>query len=326
MERPSGRVYVDNWGVAYGTSYRAQDDDDSEQVGAEIVEDRGAFAFHDGVAAPPTRALAFTDGVRRGEAYLYREGPHGESIRGLAGAIACGAVLTNSKSSPAYNHMTVHRLVIWASPQPIALAAPAGGWSWEPRSCEDTDPAAPLDALQRTMQASEAALAQTVAEEGYIVFVDGPLRGAFVHGDRVIGHVKTHHRTFLALDNHRAVTNLKIAQRTSLFRIERSHQALYSCYLRLADGGRIAGPWCGIVRLEFAHSAGLATAIALADMAAGNLPRYAGVPHRDPRAPQNLQPVGALEARLRHLLGDEGLAARAVRAAVASIDGGPSGK
>ncbi len=35
----------------------------------------------------------------------------------------------------------------------------------------------------------------------------------------------------------------------------------------------------------------------------GLLPRFAGVRHRDPRAPQNLQPVGALEKHLRHLLG-----------------------
>jgi len=55
------------------------------------------------------------------------------------------------------------------------------------------------------------------------------------------------------------------------------------------------------------------------DQAAAILPRYAGVAHRDPRAPQNLQPVGALEAHLRHLLGDPGLAYRAVREAVAGM-------
>ena len=41
--------------------------------------------------------------------------------------------------------------------------------------------------------------------------------------------------------------------------------------------------------------------------------------HRDPRAPQNLQPVGALESRLRHLLGDPGLAYRAVRESVSDL-------
>jgi hypothetical protein len=59
-------------------------------------------------------------------------------------------------------------------------------------------------------------------------------------------------------------------------------------------------------------------AATVADEVAATIPRYAGVPHRDPRAPQNLQPIGALETHLRHLLGDPGLAYRAVREAVAA--------
>ena len=35
-----------------------------------------------------------------------------------------------------------------------------------------------------------------------------------------------------------------------------------------------------------------------------NLPRFASRPEHDPRAPQNLLPVGALETQLRHELGD----------------------
>jgi hypothetical protein len=83
--------------------------------------------------------------------------------------------------------------------------------------------------------------------------------------------------------------------------------------------GGISGPWAGIVRLEVPQSAGLTAATKVVGEAAAVLPRYAGVAHRDPRAPQNLQPVGALEARLRHLLGDPGLAYRAVREAVGRL-------
>jgi hypothetical protein len=49
------------------------------------------------------------------------------------------------------------------------------------------------------------------------------------------------------------------------------------------------------------------------------LPRYAGLGHIDPRAPQNLQPVAALERHLRHGLGDIALAVRATREAVAVL-------
>jgi hypothetical protein len=57
---------------------------------------------------------------------------------------------------------------------------------------------------------------------------------------------------------------------------------------------------------------------AMADSFALFIPRYAGIPYIDPRAPQNLQPVGALESHLRHLLGDVGLAERAIRDAIAA--------
>ena len=63
-------------------------------------------------------------------------------------------------------------------------------------------------------------------------------------------------------------------------------------------------------------------AIRTADLVAATLPRYAGIPWLDPRAPQNLQPVGALERHLRHSLGDSRLASRAVRESVARLTHG----
>jgi hypothetical protein len=50
----------------------------------------------------------------------------------------------------------------------------------------------------------------------------------------------------------------------------------------------------------------------VADMLSHNLPRYASRPEHDPRAPQNLVPVGALEKRLRHELGDQTFIRRAI--------------
>lgn len=93
----------------------------------------------------------------------------------------------------------------------------------------------------------------------------------------------------------------------------------YSSYVRIADPDPHAGPWSGIVRLEVPQSAGLACASATADAVTGFLPPFAGVRHRDPRAPQNLQPVGALEKHLRHVLGSPALAVRVVRDAVAHL-------
>jgi hypothetical protein len=52
----------------------------------------------------------------------------------------------------------------------------------------------------------------------------------------------------------------------------------------------------------------------LADLSARELPRFASDATRDPRAPQNLVPIGALEARLRHRLGDPTIIRRAIEA------------
>ena len=48
---------------------------------------------------------------------------------------------------------------------------------------------------------------------------------------------------------------------------------------------------------------------------ASETPPLASVPHKDPRAPQNLVPIGGLERELRHRLGDQHILYRALRAA-----------
>ncbi len=132
----------------------------------------------------------------------------------------------------------------------------------------------------------------------------------------VVGFVKTHYRALLPPEQHARVPALAPGERTSLFR----KRDTYCAYLRLAPRSATAGPWAGIVRVEVPASTGLREAVHVADRVSASLPRYAGVAHVDPRAPQNLQPIGALERHLRHLLSDEGLAARAVRTAVARVD------
>jgi hypothetical protein len=54
----------------------------------------------------------------------------------------------------------------------------------------------------------------------------------------------------------------------------------------------------------------------MADRTAAVLPLVASQEHLDPRAPQNLVPIAALERELRHLMGDRGLVYRAIRSAV----------
>ena len=72
----------------------------------------------------------------------------------------------------------------------------------------------------------------------------------------------------------------------------------------------------GIVRCEASGQLPAADVIRLADRTAALLPLFASDPHLDPRAPQNLVPIAALERQLRHRMGEPGLVYRALREAV----------
>jgi hypothetical protein len=90
-----------------------------------------------------------------------------------------------------------------------------------------------------------------------------------------------------------------------------------SWYLKLPSGESRA-PWSATVRLECSADLPAEDAIALADVTARVLPRLASTPHKDPRAPQNLVPIGGLERQLRHRLGDAALLYRSLRGALAA--------
>lgn len=305
-------IFVEDWAAAYGSPYMVASEDAGANA-AEPVEDGPELRRHPGgEALAAGESLAFVDGVRRGEAGLYRMTSDGALARGVAGAHACGAVVAGASGPAVVDEVRVRRTVIWGGGEPLELPPVPGGWAWRSESVQSLQPEVPLRELQTRMREAEGRLAEDLCERGHLVVVDGSLSFVRSRGLPVVGYVKTHHRALLAPDLHRRVPRLEAGERTSLFAVGCDR---YSCYLRLAPPGPTSGPWSGIVRLEMPQSAGLERARAVAHRMAGLLPRFAGVAHRDPRAPQNLQPVGALERHLRHLLGDAGLAARAVREA-----------
>jgi hypothetical protein len=310
-------VYVEDWAASYGPAYLVNPDD-AGSASAELVEDGTHLLAHDGV--PPARAdgaIAFVDGVRRGEASLWQENAAGRSGRGVAGGHACGAVIADN-SSVGFGESRIRRMVIWGSGMTGRLPDVRGGWEWAVASVADVHPDAPLKELQIRMRQEEGRLAEELCAAGYLTVVDGPLNFVRSRDLPVVGFVKTHHRALLDPEHHSQIPKLGPGQRSSLFRLG---QDRYTAYLRLAPVNATSSPWTGIVRIEIPQSAGLDAAISTADRIAGVIPRYAGVAHRDPRAPQNLQPVGALERYLRHQLGSAALAVRAVREAVAIIAG-----
>jgi hypothetical protein len=128
--------------------------------------------------------------------------------------------------------------------------------------------------------------------------------------------------TYLEGEPAALLPRLTPGQRTPLFALGRQVLDRFAWYQRLIV---LREPWhelSGIVRCEVRMAVGIGRARELADRVALELPRFAGRPGIDPRAPQNLTPVGALEMELRRRLGHPELLRRALqselhRAAVA---------
>lgn len=301
-------LYFEDWDASYGSPYLiSADQADGEAQFAEVV---------DGIRVAPApcepRATAFVDGVRRGEGLLYRQAAAGVLVRGTVGAHACGAVFCTPGSAAAFGSIETRRLVIFGGGVPVALPA-VDGYSWEAAAVASLEPDAPLQDLQTRMRMAEGQLAERLSGDGWLAVVDGPLNFIRSRDRTVVGLVKTHHRPLLPPADHARISDLVCGERTPLFTLGADR---YSCYVRIAVPGPRLSPWYGIVRIEVPQSFGVEAAKNTADEVTCTLPRYAGIPHRDPRAPQNLQPVGALERQLRRRLGSSRLASRAARIAV----------
>jgi hypothetical protein len=164
------------------------------------------------------------------------------------------------------------------------------------------------------MRHIEAGLAERLSAEVDVVFLDGPLTflTASARGS-VVGFVKRLLRNYLDPSAHALLPRLDVGERTPLFLIA-GREPRYSWYVRIARGRPIESALTGVARLEAPARRGLAESRALADLSAREMRRFASDPMHDPRAPQNLIPIGGLEARLKHLLGDASVVRRAVEA------------
>lgn len=313
----AARIGVETFGPQVGTAYLIGPDDHADEE-APVVEDRDLCLRDPDPQARADAPIAFVDGVRRGDARVSVVDDTGAMAVGVVGAHAVGTVLCHPGAAPAFDSLTTRRLVVWGSGLRVELPKVLGGFEWDCVSIATAHPDAPLQELQQRMREAEGRLAEQLCAEQILTIIDGPLNYVRSRGLPVVGYVKTHHRRLLIAEQHQRVPQLEPGQRTSLFA---KRADIYACYLRLAEPPPWGGPWTGVVRLELPTSVGLTEAVHTADWAALLLPRYAGVEHLDSRAPANLQPVAKLEARLRHLLGDPGLAVRAVRIAAMRASG-----
>lgn len=299
------QVFTEDWDPAYGNPATFELDGSAS---FEPAEDGPPVVTPGLTAVVP---LCFIDGVRRAEQSLWVElAATGARVPGLAGAYAVGGVAVRPGGQAGYQGVRIGRLAVWGRGHPGGDIEARTGHRWVAECVVGDEPADLLAHLQNRMRLAEGALALDCAANGWTVVLDGPLNRIQSPAATIAGYVKTHHRQIFPDAEHHLIPGLAVGSRTRMYE---SRNDRYTCYVRVGNPGPGGSRWGGIARLEFPAVAGLPAAVALADRLAALLPRYAGVPHRDPRAPVNLTPVKNLERHLTRLLGPASLAGRAVR-------------
>lgn len=299
------RFTVEPWAPDYGTPIGGDPQEASVVPDVDVEVPAAAWA--------PIRPrggevdeILFVDGVRRVDANLWIETPDGSAELGLCATYAAGAVRCRGGSADVVA-AEVRRGLFTSAPG--AEAVGAGSVAYEVRATGGATAEELWLGIQQRMGELEGVVAAEHAS-GALVVVDGPLSHRR-HVPGAVGYVKTQHVHYLPPALRPILTALRPGERTPLF-LTTTSWSRYSWYLRLADAG---GPAGGIVRCEIAGDAAPAVASELADRVSSVLPRYASEGHKDPRAPQNLYPIGGLERALRRRLGDQHLLYRRLRAA-----------
>jgi len=255
------------------------------------------------VGRPDT--IAFIDGVQRVEMRIIGQN-NGKTVYGAFASVAVGAAVMRGAVCSVDARPPRRILALSDGETHPVVSVPCGTMTldFEPESTHVSGVAASQEAVQNTRRTAEIALGEELDERGYdMVVVDGRLNWQPKRKAMVIGLVKTIHKRYLEGEQAAVIGKLAPKTRTPLFRIGRD-QAVYSWYLRLAPNRPIDHPWSGVVRVETLESIGIEAAVRLADLTTCHLPEFASSPIHDPRAPQNLTPIGGLEEHLRHSLGD----------------------
>ena len=324
------RLTLEPWDPLYETSsldmLGAPHDHSDVDLGVELPVWRAVQTLR---RVTRFRRLLLLDGRRRVEARVFaewREGKIRHAAPGLLGTFAVGVAeldLERLVGSARILKAKPHRVVILGAGQTTeaVIISPIGSESgvltFEPDSIPDEDDRKNglLGRLQHLMREAEA---QTAAEAhdgrpDTLLIVDGPLPYSGLGGvDSAVGYVKTLHDLRLPPAEQTTLTNLLAGQRTPVFLLRAGTSHRYSWFLRTAPSESFHQSLSGVVRLESDARHGLDTAVELADWSCQALPRLASRAYRDPRAPQQLTPVSALEANLGRLMGDASIIRRRV--------------
>jgi hypothetical protein len=324
---------LDPWQPDYGMGYQASSDGDEAwpadglKCSIEITEDR--WSPIKPISTPKeTPQIVFVDGVRRIHTRLLQR-KESQFFFGAVGSLAAGAVkmekgrlntFGDSLLSASVKHALLLNDLSNSDSAKIPLNYPEGSFlHLESHEVSGRDPDEPVNFLQQLMRQEEAAVIRNISvgekRSPFLIVADGPLNLRLLESSPAVGYIKTLHSLYLPEQLHDTVWSLAKGERSPMFLIqpqdwEEGLVSRYSCYLRIAEPGVKNSVMSGIIRLEVSANMPLEDAKEAFDRCALLLPDFASPWGRDPRAPQNLIPLSALEMELRHKIGHPGLISR----------------
>ncbi len=310
-----GRFFLDPWASEYGSALEAEpeDEDDPDAEPPEYVEPSDWLMPITPEAVPSPGSVVFVDGVQRFDAFG-RLFAGDRLVQAALASLAVGAVLWREDLAEfAADHRIERVLAVTesASAGPMAIHAGHTELVYLPKSHREKGAAGLKLAVKERRSEIERQYAETMVGQDKLVVLDGRLSFDPGAAAPVVGFIKTIQRFYVDSERLSLLPQLGAGQRSPVFRIRYGETTRYSWFLRLPHTQEIHHPFAGLVRLE-TPEVGETTALSLANLTSYLLPSFASLPEHDPRAPQNLIPIGALEHHLRHELGDSLFIRRAI--------------
>lgn len=331
----SNNFRIDPWGLDYELPIGLGQEDSSSLPAIDTDIETSDWTIPPKAVQEPSLPdrLIFIDGRRRLDTrFVGRNG--NEPTYGAFATLAIGAVVVDRTTQTAeIQAVRLERLIAFSSqpkdslPIETPIPCPIGGAGelvyrshpLDPRKVNK--PSTPMELVQEAMRVAEVELAlEFNPQPDTLVIQDGNL---FKHSRRgtMLGYIKTMQKIYLP-DNHSSLLwNLAPGERTPIFELGKKNDDghRYSWYLRsgspdLAPDRLGYHALHGLVRLElYADRVSLNKAIEIANQTTCLIPHYSSHPNRDPRAPQNLTPIGALEQELGRRMGDRTIISRRIQ-------------
>ena len=258
--------------------------------------------------APFTETVFLIDGRERiDQLIVLADGRHGVLFSYAVGAVSMQPDWAGFELGP----QTLSRILLVPTESEAEVLDLGTGLVYQPVTVASEGVSGLIEAGRELRQQAEDRLGRRLldANTKALAIHDGPLFPTQHQPARQIGFAKTEHRTYLSATEAELLGKLKPGQRTPLFRFpgryqrQGSNRSFFGWYVALPlDPSRPFGPEAGLVRLEAALNMDESEKLAQASLTI--FCRLASRPFRDPRAPQNLIPVGALEWELGRRLGE----------------------